>query len=84
MKWKNHKNNEEINGWWPVYAKSSYYGEIWPMIAEKAWAKLVGTYKATAGGNAKWVLDHLTDDAVERIDYKGSTHTNAKGLAHWN
>lgn len=85
MKFKDYKNNEEVNGWWPAYARSSHYGEIWPMIAEKAWSKLVGTYKATAGGNAKWVLDHLTDDPVERIPLnKGITHTNAKGLAVWN
>jgi hypothetical protein len=33
-----------------MYANSAIYGEIWPMIAEKAWAKLVGSYGASIGG----------------------------------
>jgi len=80
------KNNQLTEGWWPYFAKSSYYGEIWPMIAEKAWAKLVGTYKSTAGGNATWVLRHVTDDPVQSLkltEAAGVTASNAKGLAAW-
>lgn len=50
---------------YPVYAKSTKPGEIWPMIAEKAWAKLVGSYAAIEGGSTSWVMNHLTNDPNE-------------------
>ena len=34
----------------PVYAKSANRREIWPMVVEKAFAKLHGTYEAIGGG----------------------------------
>lgn len=36
----------------PTYAKPSSDGEWWPVILEKAWAKMYGSYHATQGG--KW------------------------------
>jgi len=70
------------DGWYPYYATSANWGEIWPMIAEKAWAKLVGTYKATAGGQAQWVAQHLTDDPTETV-MLGKQLTATKAEAAW-
>lgn len=44
-----------------------HYGEIWPMIFEKAWAKLVGSYAAIEGGNNVWTMTHMTNDPVQNI-----------------
>lgn len=38
------------DSWVPVYAKSRIYGEIWPEIAEKVWAKVYGSYAAMGNG----------------------------------
>lgn len=69
----------------PVYADSMYEGEIWPMIMEKAWAKLVGSYAAIESGNSWWTLSHLTNDPVERVIMRNQnfTGTNAKGNELW-
>ena len=37
-------------GYFPPYAHSSVEGEIWPMIGEKIWAKLTGSYANTESG----------------------------------
>lgn len=68
----------------PKYAHSAHYGEIWPMIAEKAWAKLVGSYNASEGGDNRWPLSHLTNDPTVSITLDGTyTATNEAGLALW-
>jgi len=46
--------NEE--GTWPAFAYSTVKGELWPMIAEKVWAKLEGSYERIAGGDPQQVL----------------------------
>jgi hypothetical protein len=48
----------------PLYASSRIAGEIWPMIFEKAWAKLLGSYAATEGGNTMWTMLHMSNDPV--------------------
>lgn len=60
-------------------------GEIWPMIMEKAWAKLVGSYAAIEAGSNWWTMIHMTNDPVERVILRneGYTGSNAKGLALW-
>jgi len=70
----------------PVYAKSMHEGEIWPMIMEKAWAKLIGSYAASEGGNSSTVLAHLTNDPIEyiRMRNKGFTGSNEKGDDLWH
>jgi len=69
----------------PVYASSMFEGEIWPMIMEKAWAKLVGSYSAMESGNSRWVLGHLTNDPIETIFLRnqGFTASNVKGNELW-
>jgi len=68
--------------WYPYFVRSQNWGEIWPMIAEKAWAKLIGSYKAAAGGRAEWVAAHLTDDPSELVKL-GKKLTTAKADAAW-
>lgn len=56
------------------------------MIAEKAWAKLHGTYHAIGnGGSNLQVLSHLTNDPYYKINTrgKGYTETNALGKSLW-
>jgi len=68
-----------------MYASSSHYGEIWPMIAEKAWAKLVGSYGASIGGSNRWVLNHVTNDPTVNIALNSTyTATNTAGVALWD
>ena len=50
------------SGWFPTYANSLFDGEIWPIIAEKVWAKIGGSYAKIAAGAPSWVLSHLTND----------------------
>lgn len=50
---------------WPVYASSKIEGEIWPMIAEKVWAKVTGSYANAESGAVDWALGHLTNDPTE-------------------
>ena len=35
-------NGKDVVGYYPAFAESRTYGEIWPSILEKAWTKLVG------------------------------------------
>jgi hypothetical protein len=40
------------------------------MILEKAWAKLIGTYKKQESGFPHFALSHLTGAPTERIIHK--------------
>jgi hypothetical protein len=69
---------KDKNGAWistkqlrPVYASSMHYGEIWPMLYEKAWAKLVGSYHAIEYGTSRWTLQHMTNDPYKFIGLRG-------------
>jgi len=45
----------------PIYAKSTSGKEIWPMVVEKAWAKVHGSYQAIGeGGLIAHALEALT------------------------
>ena len=54
-------------GYWPPYAHSSVEGEIWPMIAEKIWAKMTGSYANAEAGASSWIMEHLTGDPSVQI-----------------
>ncbi len=55
--------------WEPVFAKSSSEGkEMWTIIAEKAWAKVNGSYTAIEGGIAEDMLVYLTGGASISIN----------------
>jgi len=51
--------------YFPMFASSTVEGEIWPMIAEKIWAKLVGSYGNAESGGVHWALGHLTNDPTQ-------------------
>lgn len=42
---------------------------LWPMLLEKAWAKLHGSYCMIRKGYASMAFSHLTGAATERIDH---------------
>jgi hypothetical protein len=71
------KRYEEVDGQgvydkkWPTFGRSVVHGEMWPSIAEKAWAKIVGTYGAIEGGSNMWVLSHLTNDPYDSVKTRG-------------
>ena len=60
------------SGYFPPYAGSSVEGEIWPMIGEKIWAKLTGSYANAESGAVSWVLGHVTND----YNFQYSPHTD--------
>jgi len=53
---------------------------------EKAWAKLVGSYKTIEAGSMNWTMTHMTNDPVEWYDLRngGYTGSNALGDELWN
>eukprot|EP01043_Picozoa_sp_COSAG02_P009578 COSAG02_NODE_327_length_24561_cov_92.867754_17_plen_735_part_00 len=60
--------------WRPIFASPSTGAhqagsekEIWPMVFEKAWAKLHGSYEATAGGQTCDALNYLSGGIVRHI-----------------
>jgi len=60
----------------PYYAEySCAYGAVprnnkfWPMIAEKAWAKLHGSYMTTNGGQTTNVFTHLAGYPSFYVDH---------------
>jgi len=53
--------------WFPAFAWSEVEGEVWPMIAEKIWAKLNGSYAWSAGGRSDWVMKHLSNSPSETL-----------------
>lgn len=38
--------------------------ELWPLVMEKAFAKMVGGYAGLSGGHPLWALEALTGDYV--------------------
>merc|ERR1719272_815633 len=60
--------------WVPPFAKSSVEGEIWPMIIEKLWAKLKGSYSYAESGSSAAVLAHLTNDPAEQFNTQMSNY----------
>lgn len=71
-------------GWHPVYAKSRVDGELWPMLAEKAWAKINGSYAAIGnGGQNSMVMDYLSDDPYRYFRLQGYQTDNDQGKNLW-
>ena len=71
------------NGNEPAFVKSFDRHEIWPIIIEKAWSKLLGSYANTEGGLISWVMRYLTDDAVHHFKITENIRLGEK-LASWN
>ncbi len=51
----------------PIFATSTDQNEIWPMLVEKAYAKLHGCYASIVHGQVQYALRDLTGGTVERI-----------------
>jgi hypothetical protein len=65
----------------PVYAKSANRREIWPMVVEKAFAKLHGTYEAIGGGGRiAAALQALTGGSASSIATALGPDTIWRGL----
>ena len=52
----------------PIFADSSHFGVIWPMLIEKAWAKIHGSYALSEGGLNDWILSFLTNQPYRTLD----------------
>ena len=59
--------------WRPIFAQRPSLAtgelELWPMLFEKAWAKLHGSYEATAGGWTDDAMNYLTGGVCRTIDF---------------
>lgn len=59
--------------WRPIFAQRPSVAtgdlELWPMLFEKAWAKLHGSYEATAGGWTDDAMNYLTGGVCRTIDF---------------
>jgi hypothetical protein len=55
------------------------------MVAEKAWAKLLGSYANSESGWNAWVLRYLTDDPVQviRFDTFNNNPNTVAGKKMW-
>ena len=53
----------------PCFAYSADIGEIWAMLAEKAWAKLHGSYSMVRRGSCITAMPHLTGAPALRFDH---------------
>lgn len=58
-------------------------GNYWPLVLEKAWAKLFGDYKTIEAGLQRDVFQALTQAPIERFSHSQTTTTDAKN-ALWN
>ena len=53
----------------PCFAHTDTPGELWPMLLEKAWAKLHSSYSVTRQGSALVALSYLTGRPIQKIDH---------------
>ena len=57
--------------------------ELWPMLFEKAWAKLHGSYEATAGGWTDDAMNYLTGGVCRTIDFHSEDAEASDCKAEW-
>lgn len=50
--------------------------ELWPMVLEKAYAKMYGNYEYIEAGKVQYALSDLTDGFPEQIPLKDSMNIN--------
>jgi len=60
--------------WMPIFAGPKAHSgqtagekELWPMLFEKAWAKLHLSYEATAGGLTEDATSYLTGGIIKKV-----------------
>jgi hypothetical protein len=75
---------DEGNGWYPIFASPKEHSgqktgekELWPMIFEKAWAKLNLSYEATAGGLTQDAASYLSGGLTKCLDLERGDENDA-------
>jgi hypothetical protein len=58
------------NGEWAFVKGGAKGDELWPMVLEKAYAKLNGSYSYIEAGKVQYALADMTDGFPEQIDLK--------------
>jgi hypothetical protein len=58
------------NGEWAFVKGGKTGNELWPMVLEKAYAKLNGNYSFIEAGKVQYALADMTDGFPEQIDLK--------------
>ena len=72
--------------WRPIFAQrpaDRKEFELWPMLFEKAWAKLHGSYEATAGGWTDDAMNYLTGGVCRTIDFHSEDAEASDCKAEW-
>lgn len=72
--------------WTPIFAQrpgDRQQFELWPMVFEKAWAKLHGSYETTAGGWTGDALNYLTGGVCRSIDFHSETAEETDCRDEW-
>ncbi|KJE95841.1 hypothetical protein CAOG_06245 [Capsaspora owczarzaki ATCC 30864] len=80
---------KEGDRWMPIFARWKGTKETWAMIAEKAWAKLHGSYEAIGGGRTEDALSYLsggyaTCSSLEDKDNGGNLYSRLYNNHHLN
>jgi hypothetical protein len=57
----------------PLFARSSDPNELWPLLVEKAYAKLHRCYQSLIHGSVEYALRDMTGATVERISLTASS-----------
>jgi len=66
----------------PFFVKPSPTGEFWPVILEKTWAKIFGTFKSVEGGLWTEAVAAITRAPVSSLTHEGQGAASAAEL--WN
>ena len=61
------------NGNWAFVSGGSDGKELWPMVLEKAYAKMNGNYNYIEAGKIQYALADMTNGFPEQIDLKKDT-----------
>jgi hypothetical protein len=68
--------NDKMGTFVPVYSTSSNTGEFWVALAEKAYAKAVGSYEAIQKVRVAEALLHLTGGSVQQMNLHDEVHAD--------
>lgn len=62
----------------PLFARSTDPNELWPLLVEKAYAKLHRCYQSLIHGSVEYALADMTGASVERLSLTASGEGNGK------
>ena len=66
----------------PIFTKPRG-NEMWVLLLEKAFAKLVGSYSGLEGGMSLWALEALTGDHVAHFKLQAGSEDKKAALGRW-